>query len=186
MFKQLNSAFGKFFTRDKVIIIIILFILGYALMAYSGSKSLNLDGMGDGSNDSNSSSSGTPSTGSSQPSVKTTSAQNYVQPPSGMSSAGSNSYSSQSVASPSDLLPRDENSRWGELNPVGTKEGMQMPDLLPAGTHIGLDTIGQTLKNANLQLRSDPIIPKVDVGPWYNSTIEPDLGRVPLEIGVYK
>jgi hypothetical protein len=59
-----------------------------------------------------------------------------------------------------------------------------MPDLLQAGYHIGLDTIGQTLRNANLQLRSDPIIPKQEVGPWNHSTIEPDLGRVPLEIGV--
>ena len=57
------------------------------------------------------------------------------------------------------------------------------PDLLQAGYHIGLDTIGQTLRNANLQLRSDPIIPKTVVGPWLQSTIEPDIARVPLEIG---
>jgi hypothetical protein len=58
-----------------------------------------------------------------------------------------------------------------------------IPDLLQAGSLIGLDTIGQTLKNANLQLRSDPIIVKQSVGPWNNSTYEPDLGRVPLELG---
>jgi hypothetical protein len=58
-----------------------------------------------------------------------------------------------------------------------------MPDLLQAGYHIGLDTIGQTLRNANYQYRSDPIIPKVDIGPWNQSTIEADYGRVPLEIG---
>jgi hypothetical protein len=58
-----------------------------------------------------------------------------------------------------------------------------MPDLLQAGYHIGLDTIGQTLRNANLQLRSDPIIQKQDIGPWNQSTIEPDLARVPLEVG---
>jgi hypothetical protein len=58
-----------------------------------------------------------------------------------------------------------------------------MPDLLQAGYHIGLDTIGQTLRNANLQLRSDPIINKAAVGPWNQSTIEPDLARVPLEVG---
>jgi hypothetical protein len=56
-------------------------------------------------------------------------------------------------------------------------------DMLQAGYHIGLDTIGQTMKNANLQLRSDPIIPKQDVGPWNQSTYEPDLGRIPLELG---
>ena len=56
-------------------------------------------------------------------------------------------------------------------------------DMLQAGYHIGLDTIGQTMKNANLQLRSDPIIPKQSVGPWNQSTYEPDYARVPLEIG---
>jgi hypothetical protein len=34
-----------------------------------------------------------------------------------------------------------------------------------------------------LQLRSDPIIQKQDIGPWNQSTIEPDLARVPLEVG---
>jgi hypothetical protein len=63
------------------------------------------------------------------------------------------------------------------------KGDVMMPDLLQAGYHIGLDTIGQTLRNANQQLRSDPIIPVQQVGPWNQSTIEPDLGRVPLEIG---
>jgi hypothetical protein len=28
------------------------------------------------------------------------------------------------------------------------------------------------------------VIPKAEVGPWNKSTIEPDLGRVPLELGV--
>ena len=58
-----------------------------------------------------------------------------------------------------------------------------MPDLLQAGYHIGLDTIGQTLRNPTYDLRSDPVIPKQDVGPWNQSTIEPDLARVPLELG---
>jgi hypothetical protein len=85
------------------------------------------------------------------------------------------------VANPSSLLPDDTNSQWAGLNP--TMNSGAFPDLLKAGYHIGLDTIGQTLRNANLQLRSDPIIPKSDVGPWSQSTIEPDIARVPLEIG---
>jgi hypothetical protein len=88
------------------------------------------------------------------------------------------------VANPSDLLPNDQNSQWSALNPNTMNQGdVLMPDLLQAGYHIGLDTIGQTLRNANLQFRSDPIIPKANVGPWNQSTIEPDLGRVPLELG---
>lgn len=82
---------------------------------------------------------------------------------------------------PSELLPQDQNSQWATLNPVN-QGNVAVPDLLQAGYHIGLDTIGQSLRNANLQLRSDPIISKNEVGPWNQSTIEPDLGRVPLEI----
>ena len=92
-------------------------------------------------------------------------------------------YSMQPVANPSDLLPADKNSQWSTLNPSLSQNNVIVPDLLEAGYHIGLDTIGQTLRNANLQERSDPIIPKQDISPWNNSTIEPDLGRVPLELG---
>ena len=87
------------------------------------------------------------------------------------------------VANPTDLLPHDVNSQWGDLNTLG-KNSVNTPDLLQAGYHIGLDTVGQTLRNANLQERSDPIIPKMDTGPWAQSTIEPDFGRTPMEIGM--
>ena len=83
-----------------------------------------------------------------------------------------------------DLLPKDaQNLKWANINP-SSQANIQDQNFLTAGYHIGVNTIGQPLRNANLQLRSDPIIPRQDVGPWNNSTIEPDLGRVPLEIGV--
>jgi len=177
MFKELSSGLSKFFTRDKVIIFVVLFVLLYALFAYSGSKQMYLDGMNDsGGNLSDDSKS------NKEPSLKTTSAQNVVQS-AGMAPLPAGSYSPSAGASPDDLLPRDANSNWSSLNPVANKDGIIMPDLLQAGYHIGLDTIGQTLRNANQQLRSDPIITKSDIGPWNQSTIEPDLGRTPLEIG---
>ena len=86
-----------------------------------------------------------------------------------------------SSLSPSDLLPHDENSQWGEFNTLG--KSANTPDLLQAGYHIGLDTVGQTMRNANLQERSDPVIKKTLVCPWNQSTIEPDLARTPLELG---
>ena len=82
---------------------------------------------------------------------------------------------------PSDLLPHDEHSEWGEFNTV---KNANTQDHLQAGYHIGLDTVGQTMRNANLQERSDPIIPKSSIGPWNQSTIEPDMARTPLEIGI--
>jgi hypothetical protein len=83
---------------------------------------------------------------------------------------------------PENLLPLDSNSQWAQLNPAGKGE-LSNVNLLKAGYHIGIDTVGQTLRNANLQIRSEPPNPQLSVGPWNQSTIEPDFMRVPLEIG---
>ena len=88
----------------------------------------------------------------------------------------------QQVANPSQLLPRDHNSAFATGNPTGGGE-LQNVNLLKAGQLSGIDTVGGTLRNANLQLRSEPPNPRTQVSPWSNSTIEPDLMRVPLELG---
>jgi len=92
------------------------------------------------------------------------------------------SCNTNSSQNPSDLLPKDNNSQWAQLNPVG-KGDLANINLLKAGYHIGIDTIGQTLRNANLQIRSEPPNPQINVGPWNLSTIEPDFMRPPLELG---
>jgi len=86
------------------------------------------------------------------------------------------------LQNPAELLPKDSNSQWAQLNPSGKGE-LSNINLLKAGYHIGIDTIGQTLRNANLQIRSEPPNPQVYVGPWNMSTIEPDFMRPPLQIG---
>ena len=83
---------------------------------------------------------------------------------------------------PSDLLPKDTNSNWASLNPQGSGD-LSNINLLKSGYHLGIDTIGQTLKNANLQIRSEPPNPQLNTGPWNQSTITPDFMRPPLEIG---
>ena len=83
---------------------------------------------------------------------------------------------------PADLLPKDSNSQWAQLNPAG-KGDLANINLLKAGYHIGIDTVGQSLRNANLQIRSEPPNPQVDSGPWNLSTMEPDFMRPPLEVG---
>ena len=89
----------------------------------------------------------------------------------------------QNIQNPSDLLPKNSsNSQWAQLNPVG-KGDLANINLLKAGYHIGIDTVGQTLRNANLQIRSEPPNPQINVGPWNLSTIEPDFMRPPLELG---
>ena len=88
----------------------------------------------------------------------------------------------QKVVNPADLLPNDKNSQWAKLNPMGGGD-LKGVNLLQAGVHQGIDTVGQSLRNANLQLRAEPANPIMKVGPWNNSTIEPDLARRPLEGG---
>jgi len=81
---------------------------------------------------------------------------------------------------PKELLPQDLNSQWAQVNPTGAGD-IQGKNFLSAGALIGVNTIGQSLRNANLQLRAEPPNPQVQVGPWLQSTIEPDLMRRPLE-----
>jgi len=83
---------------------------------------------------------------------------------------------------PDELLPGDVNSKWAQVNPAGQGE-LGDQNFLNAGFHVGVNTVGQTLRNANLQLRSEPPNPQVKVSPWIQSTIEPDSNRKPMEIG---
>lgn len=89
------------------------------------------------------------------------------------------------VTNPADLLPRDSNNQWGSLNPSGSGD-LQDQNLLSATFLTGIDTIGNTMKNANLQLRSEYPNPQMNVGPWNMSTIAPDLMRTPLELGSHQ
>jgi hypothetical protein len=172
MFKQIASGFSKFFTKERVLVLIIFLVIVWALLSYSGSKLNVHDNMDVGTQGANLATQVSAPVAHATPTT-----------PSVPSTAGSG-YALQPVANPGDLLPKDQNSQWAALNPNTMNQGdVLMPDLLQAGYHIGLDTIGQTLRNANLQLRSDPIISKSDVGPWHQSTIEADYGRVPLELG---
>jgi len=77
---------------------------------------------------------------------------------------------------PQALLPKDNNNAWAKLNPSTNTQ-----NLLNAGHHAGIDTKGASLRNANLQIRSDPPCPRNNVSPWLQSTIDPDTTRKPLQ-----
>ena len=92
-----------------------------------------------------------------------------------------NCYPKDQIA-PQELLPNDPNSKWAQVNPQGQGD-IAGKNYLSAGALIGVNTIGQSLRNANYQLRSDPPNPQVKVSIWNQSTIEPDINRRSLEIG---
>lgn len=82
---------------------------------------------------------------------------------------------------PSELLPKDPNSVWAQQNPMGTGS-LKGKNFLSAGALIGINTVGQSLRNGNYQIRSEPPNPQVAVSVWNQSTIEPDVNRRNLEI----
>jgi hypothetical protein len=82
---------------------------------------------------------------------------------------------------PSELLPKDGSSTWAQQNPMGVGS-LKGKNFLSAGALIGVNTVGQSMRNANLQLRSEPPNPQVSVTVFNNSTIEPDINRRDLEI----
>ena len=103
-------------------------------------------------------------------------------PVSGMNRTPTSCYP-QNTLTPDDLLPKNKSEQiknFNNNNPDG--EGiLKGVNYLDAGFHVGVNTVGQSLRNANLQLRSEPANPQVNVGPWMNTTIGPDLSRKPLE-----
>lgn len=113
--------------------------------------------------------------------------QHLVQPSSGSGVQGApvpdfGTPSSETV-NPRDLLPRSTvAAEFEEQFPVGAGD-LSAKNFLTAGFSQGINTVSSSLRNANLQLRSDPYIPPKQVSPFLNSTMIPDLNRQKLEIG---
>ena len=184
MFAKIQAGLSKLF-GSKMVPVILLVVAAAALLLYSSDKGSVFDQMSDGAYSNHVAPSDPQSSlpAATAPAGLATGGGPYAlhgpaAPP--LSAGGGNAM--REVANPADLLPKDHNSQWAALNPIN-QGNIAMPDLLQAGYHIGLDTIGQTMKNPNLQLRSDPIIEKKSVSPWNNSTTEADYARVPLELG---
>jgi hypothetical protein len=173
------SGFKKFFSKERVLLLAVFIVLGMFLLWYSSGKLVVKDNMSSSSmnigqlHGNKESQENTPDFSSYDTSDKL-----FAQSSSDDASSG---YVGQPIANPGDLLPHDANSEFAKLNPITASDAM-LPDMLQAGTHIGINTIGQSMRNANLQLRSDPHIPKSDVGPWNNSTIDPGASRQPNEL----
>ena len=88
------------------------------------------------------------------------------------------SCNNEPVMNPKELLPSD--SEWTNIAPT---KGLENVSFLSAGHNFGTNTVGSSLRNANLQVRSEPVIQKVNTGPWNESTIDADTSRKALEIG---
>jgi len=156
MLKALKG-FSQFFTNQRIMIILVIAILGFALYSYGFQKDLIQDNM---------------ESEMEMPEMPEEPEQAMESPMPEMPKA-----EKKDTAAPADLLPKDVNDNFSDFT-GDIKKNIQAPDLLTAGANMG--TIGQSLRNANQQLRADPIIEKTLQCPWNNSTIEADTSRKPL------
>lgn len=91
--------------------------------------------------------------------------------------------STKAVSNPADLLPISSANDWSNLNPVSSSD-LRNINLLNPTQLVGINTQGSSLRNSNLQVRSEPANPRTNTNcPWNISTIETDTFRRPLEIG---
>ena len=75
----------------------------------------------------------------------------------------------------SELLPKDVNKDWFETDFSHAQVNVNDENLVVTDRYIiGVNTVGQSLKNPSYDLRASPACPKFTVSPWQQSTIEPD------------
>lgn len=171
---KMGNMKGKNFLN--IVLLLGLIVVAAVLIRYNSNKSTTKDNMTTSSSTGNNNSGPSEVVGASQ------SGDSPFMSVNGMASqTPQNSCNTQPSLNPSDLLPNDTNSEWANINPASND--LKNLNLLNPNQLIGINTVGSSLRNANLQIRSEPAIPKVNVGPWNSSTIEEDTFRRPLEIG---
>ena len=180
----------QYMKSHQVLTIIASLVLAWAIYNYSGNKAMfpeymsNGSGSGSGPNRRNRGNRNGSGSGGVPMPVDDSSVYNQLDSVAASASSSIGlpaNCSGQANINPADLLPKDNNSSWN-MKPMGSGDFLGV-NLLNAGYLIGVDTIGSSLRNANLQVRSEPPNPHLQVSPWMNTTIEPDPFRAPLEIG---
>ncbi len=74
-----------------------------------------------------------------------------------------------------DFLPKEINKKWFDTDFSQAKYNLNDDKLINTERYvIGINTVGQSLKNASYDIRGTVPNPKFSVSPWNNSTYEPD------------
>jgi hypothetical protein len=98
-----------------------------------------------------------------------------VQGMQGRTPASQQTYSATSLSS-SELLPKGElGASFAAVNPVGA-EDLKGQNFLQAGYHSNINIVGiaQTNRNPSYDLRTETPNPQAKVGPFLQTTIDPD------------
>lgn len=78
-------------------------------------------------------------------------------------------------------LPKEVNDEWFETDFTQAKYNLNDDKLINTNRYIiGVNTVGQSLKNPSYDIRGTIPNPKYTVSPWLNSTYEPDTNIKPL------
>jgi len=83
---------------------------------------------------------------------------------------------SETKLDPKDMLPKGElGAAWAAVNPAGMGD-LAGQNFVDAGSHTNTAIAGvtQTNRNASWDYRSEPPNPQMKVGPFVNTTIEPN------------
>ena len=81
----------------------------------------------------------------------------------------------------SQYLPKEINDEWFETDFTQAKYNLNDDKLINTNRYIiGVNTVGQSLKNPSYDIRGTIPNPKYTVSPWMNSTYEPDTNIKPL------
>lgn len=184
------NKLSKGIKNEQVLGVIALLFVVYAFYKYSEGKNLLVSPM----------TSLNPASYSSNPSIENVSSQSITNSNSTYAPYNGNSnsqiatsadsasainqlVSSKAVSNPADLLPNSSANDWSNLNPVSSSD-LRNINLLNPTQLVGINTQGSSLRNSNLQIRSEPANPRTNTNcPWNISTIETDTFRRPLEIG---
>jgi hypothetical protein len=98
-----------------------------------------------------------------------------VQGMQGRTPASQQTYSATSLSS-SELLPKGElGASLASVNPVGS-EDLKGQNFLQAGYHSNINIVGiaQTNRNPSYDIRTETPNPQAKVGPFLQTTIDPD------------
>ena len=93
----------------------------------------------------------------------------------GRSPASQQTYQETTLSS-SELLPKGQiGASWAAVNPVGADD-LKGQNFLQAGYHSNINIVGiaQTNRNASYDIRSELPNPQSKVGPFLQTTIDPD------------
>lgn len=86
---------------------------------------------------------------------------------------GNNEMSDDQLMNSENYLPQETSNDW--FNVLEEPTSIKNRHLITASKLIGVNTIGTSKKNASRDLRGNIPAPKIQVSPWNNSSIDPDM-----------